>query len=184
MSKANFTIIPKASVPTRFARGWHCLGLASDYGNEPIALNYFGGKQVAYRGEDLKVYIIDAYCLHMGADLTKGKVEANGIRCPFHSWRWGGDGICDDIPYAKNIPTKAKTRSWSTLEANGLLFVWHDAEFNPPIAEQLIPHMEACFSDQWSPWSIEIMNIQTNCRELVDNMADVCLLYTSDAADE
>ncbi len=173
MAEANFTMIPEASIPDRFARGWHCLGLASDFGSEPVPLSYFGGKQVAYRGDDENVYIIDAYCLHMGADLAKGRIEGSGIRCPFHDWRWGGDGICDDIPYAKTIPAKAKTRSWPTLEENGLLFIWHDAEFNTPIAEQLIPRMEACFSEQWSPWSIEIMSIETNCRELVDNMADV-----------
>jgi len=173
MAQANFTVVPEASLPSRFARGWHCLGLASDYGREPVALSYFGGKQVAYRGEDGDIHIIDAYCIHMGADLAKGRVEGNGLRCPFHDWRWGSDGVCDDIPYAKNIPAKARMRSWPTIEQNGLLFIWHDAEFNAPIVEQSIPRMDACYSDQWSPWSIDIMTIETNCRELVDNMADV-----------
>jgi len=168
-----FTTIPKASLPDRFARGWHCLGLADDYGRQPQSLSYFGGQLVVFRGEDHKAHILDAYCIHMGADLARGTVEGDGIRCPFHGWRWGVDGVCDDIPYAKKIPAKAKMRVWPTREENGLLFVWHDAEYNGPIAEQAPPRMEACFSEQWSPWSIEIMTINTNCRELVDNMADV-----------
>lgn len=173
MNSITFTTIPAASVPDRYARGWHCLGLASDFGPEPRMLNYFGSKQVAYRGESGQVHILDAYCVHMGADLSKGCVEGDSIRCPFHAWRWNGDGVCDDIPYAKRIPPKARMRSWPTMEENNLLFVWHDAEFNDPIPEQRIPRMDECFADDWSPWSVELMTIETNCRELVDNMADI-----------
>ena len=165
--------IEAAIMPERYARGWHCLGLASDYTDKPVALNYFGIKLVAYRGSDGQVHILDAYCPHMGADMSLGCVEGNSLRCPFHHWRWGADGICDDIPYAKRIPPKAVIRAWPTLEENRLLFVWNDPEGNPPIEAQRIPHIDACFSDDWSPWCIELFRIETNCRELVDNMADI-----------
>src|SRR5690606_12472804 len=71
------------------------------------------------------------------------------------------------------IPAKARIRTWPTLEENNLLFVWHDAEFGDPIPEQRIPRMDMCFDENWSPWSIELMTIETNCRELIDNMADI-----------
>lgn len=164
--------IEAAEIEERYARGWHCLGLASDYGTEPQMLNYFGVRLVAFRGENGQVNILDAYCPHMGADLSKGWVEGNSIRCPFHSWRWGADGVCDDIPYAKRIPPKARIKSWPTMEENNLLFVWHDPENNPPIEEQAPPRMDECFSGEWSDWVIQKMAIHTNCRELVDNMAD------------
>jgi len=162
-----------AQMPERYARGWHCLGLASDYTDKPVALNYFGTKLVAYRGADNQVHILDAYCPHMGADLSLGCVEGNSLRCPFHAWRWGADGVCDDIPYAKRIPPKAVIKSWPTQEQNQLLFVWNDPEGNDPIPEQDIPRIDACFSDDWSDWRIELFNIRTNCRELLDNMADI-----------
>ncbi len=31
-------------------------------------------------------------------------------------WKWNEEGNCDDIPYAKKIPTKAVTRSWQVKE--------------------------------------------------------------------
>jgi 3-ketosteroid 9alpha-monooxygenase subunit A len=173
MNSSQVARIEAAVLPERYARGWHCLGLASDYTDKPVALNYFGTKLVAYRGADGQVVILDAYCPHMGADLSLGCVEGNSLRCPFHHWRWGADGVCDDIPYAKRIPAKAVIRSWPTLEENKLLFVWNDPEGNPPIAEQRMPRIDACFSDDWSPWRIELFHIETNCRELVDNMADI-----------
>ncbi len=91
-------------VPERYARGWHVIGLASDFSHEPVALNYFNTRLVAYRGrDDGEVHVLDSYCPHMGADLSKGCVSGNSLRCPFHDWSWGSDGVCDDIPYADKI---------------------------------------------------------------------------------
>ena len=165
-------IIEAAPVAERYARGWHCLGLASEYTEKPQMLEYFGTRLVVYRGASGGLHILDAYCPHMGADLSRGCVEGDSIRCPFHSWRWGPDGICDDIPYAKRIPDKAVMRMWPTMEENHLLFIWNDPEGNPPIEEQCIPRIDDCFSDEWSLWHMSKMHIKTNCRELVDNMAD------------
>ncbi|MEX1666536.1 Rieske 2Fe-2S domain-containing protein [Zhongshania arctica] len=166
-------IIEAAELPDRYARGWYCLGLASEYTSTPVKLNYFGTRLVAYRGEDGEMHILDGYCPHMGADLSEGCVEGNSIRCPFHAWRWGADGVCDEIPYAKRIPAKAVIRSYPTLEENHLLFMWFDPEGNPPIEEQRPPRIDDLFSDDWTIWHMDLMTINTNARELIDNMADV-----------
>ncbi len=165
--------IEAAEIPERYGRGWYCLGLASEYTDKPVKLNYFGTRLVAYRGEDGEVHILDGFCPHMGADLSEGCVEKNSIRCPFHDWRWGADGVCDDIPYAKRIPPKAVIQSYPTCEQNHLLFVWYDPEGNPPIEEQAIPRIDDVFSGDWTMWQMDLMTIQTNSRELIDNMADV-----------
>ncbi len=173
MSKPIPHKIEAAEIEARYARGWHMIGASSDYTNKPVALNYFGTKIVVYRGEDGELHALDAYCPHMGADLSLGCVEGNSIRCPFHSWRWGADGVCDDIPYAKRIPDKAVTRAWPTTEMNNLCFIWHDPEGGDPIPEQHPQRIEDAYSDDWSDWAIELIQINTNCRELVDNMADM-----------
>lgn len=166
-------IIEAAEVPERYARGWHCLGLAENYTEKPTRLEYFGTNLVAYRGkDDGQVHILDAYCPHMGGNLSLGCVDGDSIRCPFHDWRWGPDGICNDIPYAKRIPDNAVIRAWPTMVENHLLFVWNDPEHGEPIPEQKIPRIDDCFSDNWSRWAMDKIRINTNCRELVDNMAD------------
>ena len=45
----------------------------------------------------------------MGGDLTQGTVKGDEIACPFHDWRWGGDGRCKEIPYARRVPLRART---------------------------------------------------------------------------
>ena len=126
--------------PDRFARGWHCLGLAATFrdgdpgpaGRRPHAVQAFGTKLVVFADAAGELHVLDAYCRHMGGDLTMGTVKGDEVACPFHDWRWGGDGRCAQIPYARRVPPAARTRSWLTLERNGQLFVWHDPEGNPP----------------------------------------------------
>jgi 3-ketosteroid 9alpha-monooxygenase subunit A len=166
--------IEASPIADRYARGWHCLGLADNYKDgQPHTLNAFGTRLVAYRGEDAQVHVLDSYCPHMGADLSHGTVRGNSVVCPFHAWSWGADGKCNSIPYAKRIPVKARVKSWPTCEQNKLLFVWNDPEDNPPTEELAIPRIDACYSDKWTDWVIERWTINTNCRELIDNVADM-----------
>ena len=132
-------IIDAGMPPERYARGWHCLGLAAAFrdggsgpaGSRPHAVQAFGTKLVVFADADGELHVLDAYCRHMGGDLTMGTIKGDEVACPFHDWRWGGDGRCARIPYARRVPPAARTRSWLTMERNGQLFVWHDPEGNP-----------------------------------------------------
>ncbi len=159
--------------PSRYPRGWFCIGADYEFTDQPMMLNYFGTSLVAYRGEDSKkVHVLDAYCPHMGANLADGCVKGDSVICPFHEWSWGADGFCNDIPYAKKIPEKARIRSWDCMEANELVYLWHDPDGGPPIEEQKIPDIEQASEDGWTPWYIRRVPVENNCRELIDNMAD------------
>lgn len=158
----------------RYARGWYVIGNTASVTTAPRTLNVFGTKLVAYRGErDGEVHVLDAYCPHMGGDLSKGHVCGDSVVCPFHHWSWGADGVCDDIPYAKRIPDKAVIRAWHTLEKNGLVFLWQDPERNPPIAEQEPEALADWYSPEWTDWAMRAIPIESQGRELVDNMADM-----------
>lgn len=164
--------------PERYARGWHCIGLSEKFRDgKPHAIEAFGTKLVVFESEDGQLNVLNAYCPHMGADLCGGRIVGDAIACPFHDWRWRGDGTCAGIPYARRIPPKAKTKAWYTMEENDQLFVWHDPEENPPIPEQKIPNFRERFPGTWSPWYWEETRMQTNCRELIDNLADLAHFF-------
>jgi len=167
-------IIKADDRPERYARGWYVIGNAASVSHKPRMLNVFGTKLVAYRGkEDGEVHILDAYCPHMGGDLSDGEVSGNSVICPFHEWSWGSDGVCDHIPYAKKVPEKAVITSWPVLEKNGLIFVWQDPERNPPIPEQEPKDSKDWYSGKWTDWEMAAIPIESLGRELVDNMADM-----------
>ncbi|OXM64395.1 3-ketosteroid-9-alpha-hydroxylase [Amycolatopsis sp. KNN50.9b] len=171
--------IDAGAPPARFARGWHCLGLAEMFRDgKPHAVNAFGTKLVVFAGEDGKLNVLDAYCRHMGGDLSQGSVKGNEVACPFHDWRWGGNGKCVSIPYAKRVPLRARTRSWITLEENKQLFVWHDPQGNPPPPDVVIPRIDGIFSGEWSNWTWDSVLIEgSNCREIIDNMVDMAHFF-------
>ena len=128
--------IDTGALPDRFARGWHCLGPVAEYRDgEPHSVEAFGTKLVVFADSQGEVKILDGYCRHMGGDLSQGTIKGDEVACPFHDWRWGGDGKCKLVPYAKRTPRLARTRSWTTDVRSGLLFVWHDVEGNPPPPE-------------------------------------------------
>ena len=165
--------------PARFARGWHCLGLADAFrDSRPHAVEAFGTKLVVFADSTGALHVLDAYCRHMGGDLTRGTVKGDSVACPFHDWRWAGDGRCANVPYAHRVPARARTRSWITLEQNRHLFVWNDPQGRPPPADITIPRIEAAFSDEWSDWTWNAIRIDgANCREVIDNVVDMAHFF-------
>ncbi|HXB49225.1 MAG TPA: Rieske 2Fe-2S domain-containing protein [Streptosporangiaceae bacterium] len=170
--------IDAGAPPSRFARGWHCLGLAAPFrdGN-PHAVEAFGTKLVVFAGESGELNVLDGYCRHMGGDLSRGTIKGDAIACPFHDWRWGGDGKCVKIPYSRRVPPTARTRSWLTLVQNQQLFVWNDPEGNPPPAEVTIPRIDGAYSSDWSNWTWDSLTVDANCREVVDNVVDMAHFF-------
>ena len=51
------------------------------------------------------LHVLDGYCRHMGGNLAQGTIKGDEVACPFHDWRWGGDGKCKLVPYAKRTPS-------------------------------------------------------------------------------
>ncbi|MFC4603984.1 Rieske 2Fe-2S domain-containing protein [Rhodococcus kronopolitis] len=172
-------VIESGTAPTRFARGWHCLGLSADYRDgKPHSVEAFGTKLVVFATSEGEIKILDAYCRHMGGDLSQGEVKGDSIACPFHDWRWGGNGKCTGIPYARRVPPIAKTRAWTTLDQDGMLFVWNDPEGKAPTeADMYIPRIEGALSDEWSDWVWYTTEVDTNCREIVDNIVDMAHFF-------
>ncbi|WP_434444979.1 Rieske 2Fe-2S domain-containing protein [Lentzea sp. E54] len=179
MTQDSVRTIDAGAPPARFARGWHCLGLAASFRDgKPHAVEAFGTKLVVFATEDGKINVLDGYCRHMGGDLTQGTIKGNNIACPFHDWRWAGNGRCADIPYAKRVPLRARTRSWITLEENKQLFVWNDPQGNPPPEHVTIPRIDAAFSNEWSNWTWDSVVIDgANCREIIDNVVDMAHFF-------
>ncbi|MFE7243491.1 Rieske 2Fe-2S domain-containing protein [Streptomyces sp. NPDC057580] len=173
-------VIEAGRPPARFARGWHCLGLADGFKDgKPHEIEAFGTKLVVFQGQgDGQLHVLNAYCPHMGGNLARGTVKGDAVACPFHDWRWSGNGRCADIPYARRVPPRARTRSWTTLEENKQLFVWHDPQGNPPPPEVTIPRIEGAFSDEWSEWTWKTVRVEgSNCREIVDNVVDMAHFF-------
>ena len=85
-----------------YPNGWARVALGEDLPpGGVVPLRYFGRDLVLFRTDSGEARVLDAHCPHLGAHLGHGgRVEGEGIRCPFHAWWWDGDGRCLEIPYA------------------------------------------------------------------------------------
>lgn len=171
--------LDRGTPPERFARGWHCLGLSETFRDgRPHAVEAFGGKLVVWSDTAGDLHVLDGYCRHMGGDLTQGAVKGDEIACPFHDWRWGGDGKCKAIPYARRVPLRARTQAYPVVERNGQLLVWHDVEGSPPDHDILPPELPGIDSDAYTDWTWEVIDVPSaHCREIVDNVVDMAHFF-------
>ena len=164
--------IEAAPLPTRYARGWHCLGLADSFRDgQPHAVEAFGRKLVVFALQSGELAVLNAHCIHLGGDLSEGRIVGDTIACPFHDWRWAKDGSCASVPYGKRTPVD-RTRAWTAREVNGHLVIWHDPEGNEPPADVTVPVLEGYGTNEWSDWLWCDDVIETHPRELIDNLAD------------
>ncbi|KAL3870480.1 hypothetical protein ACJMK2_038535 [Sinanodonta woodiana] len=118
-------------IPPVYPNGW--FGLTESFRikkGESKNISVLGLNLAVFRDEKGEAHVLDAYCPHLGANLSVGgKVVGDCLECPFHGWRFRGhDGKCTYIPYAETIPDIAKVKSWPSMEINGWIYMWHHAE--------------------------------------------------------
>ena len=127
----------------RIVAGWYwALRAAELKKGQARAINFLGRELVVFRGADGHVAALDAYCSHMGAHLAEGKVEADGIRCLFHFWKYNAQGNCIEIPCQKSTAGVPPIQTWAVAEAYGLIWIWAGAQ--PASALPRVPELEAC----------------------------------------
>lgn len=156
-----------------YPRGWFVIGVSKELSPGDVRpIKYFGRDMVLYRSESGTPIVHDAFCPHLGAHLGHGgTVVGETIQCPFHAWRFGADGRCVDVPYAKRIPPRASVTNRPTRERNGLIFLWNPhEEGETPTWE--IPTIPEYGSDGWTDWGSELIHIKTHPKEIVENLAD------------
>lgn len=156
-----------------YPRGWFVIEQTSELKPKEVKpIKYFGRDMVLYRTEDGEPVVHDAFCPHLGAHLGHGgTVEGDSIRCPFHAWRFGKDGKCNEVPYAKKIPPKARVSNNPVQEKNGLIFMWnaHEPGEEPTWEIPVIPEYGA---EGWTDWDASLLHIKTHPKEVVENLAD------------
>ncbi len=155
-----------------YARGWFLVALSEELASGAVKpLRYFGKNLVLFRTESGTPIVLDAYCPHMGAHLAYGgKVKGDEIECPFHAWRFDGQGTCTDIPYAKKIPSRADTVCWPVRERNGMIFVWHGRDKSSPSWE--IPEIPEFGNSSWTNWDHNVLEVKTHPHAIAENVAD------------
>ena len=154
--------------------GWYGVGAAEDVASGEVAtLRYLDRELVAFRGQSGHVRVFDAHCPHLGAHLgVGGRVCDDGIVCPFHGWRFDGDGRVVEVPRLDR-PPRISARAWDVRELNGRIFVWYHAAGGPPSFD-VMPYRDDA---SWTPWTINTYRVRIHLQDLTENIIDRSHFY-------
>ncbi len=105
-------------------------------------------RRVRLLGEDLVVFrdgtgtlgALEEHCPHRGTSLAYGSVDDEGIRCPYHGWKFNRAGTCLEVP--PEPPTSKLLQSvcasaYPVKELGGLIFLYLG-----PSPAPLLPHFD------------------------------------------
>ncbi|VDK43866.1 unnamed protein product [Anisakis simplex] len=166
-------------IPPVYPNGWFCIAESHEIKPKQVkAIVAFGEQLTLIRSEAGKVYLIDSYCPHLGANFSVGGrvVNDNCVQCPFHGWIFSGEtGKCTSIPYTtQSIPEQAKVSIWPVVERNRHIYVWYNCDGKEPDWD--VPEIEGVESGEWSYKGRTEHEIMCHIQDLPENGADIAHL--------
>lgn len=127
------TVKENNSQPSRYnfpLNMWYVAALSKEVQNEPLARMLLNEAVVLFRTQDGEVKALEDRCCHRSLPLSKGTLEADGIRCGYHGLLFDGEGKCIDIPGQAKIPSKAVVSKYHIREQDALVWIWYGTDKN------------------------------------------------------
>src|SRR6266498_1024515 len=122
---------PGTPVGELLRRYWHPIAAVSELAlNETKYVRILGEELVLFKDRQGRFGLVGAYCAHRRANLTYGIVEEDGLRCPYHGWKYDSTGRCVEQPFEEtlrlsNAPSDKLTLSAYPVEQlGGLIFAY------------------------------------------------------------
>lgn len=105
-------------------RFWHPAAYASELGSDPMRVVLLDEPLVLVRLAG-KVRCFPDLCAHRGTALSLGSVEDDQLRCAYHGWIYGAEGVCTSIParFGASIPRRARLHPFLVEERDGVIWV-------------------------------------------------------------
>ena len=109
---------------------WYIACRADDLRQRPRASRILGRRLVLFRDTGGRAVALEDRCLHRGAPLSQGRVCAGELECPYHGWRYDGDGALRAIPALAELPPldRAHLARFPCVEQNGYVWVCLDPD--------------------------------------------------------
>ena len=150
--------------------GWYAIAASDEIKqiNHLYALPRFGINLVIWRNAQRLVRVMVDRCPHRSAKLSIGRVINDKIICPFHGFRFGGDGKCDYAPeFGKALPGLTIT-TFEVAEKFSMIWVYFGNEasdFTLPQLTDLTSLLGSNFSEIKKTW-------QANITRCIENQLD------------
>jgi 5,5'-dehydrodivanillate O-demethylase len=109
-------------------RYWYPVATVPELDAEPVlAVTILGENLALFRSDSGELGLVAQRCPHRGASLAYGIPEEDGLRCPYHGWKFGRNGACLEQP-AEPADSTFKDRiqipAYAVQEMGGLIWAY------------------------------------------------------------
>jgi len=164
-------------------RYWHPVAAACELSPaHPI-------KRVRILGEDLVLFqmrqkddgspieygLVEEQCPHRLASLFFGRVDSEGIRCPYHGWKFSPSGRCLEQPAEpedSNYKDRITQTAYPVRKLGGLLFAYLG-----PSPVPLLPRWDVLAREDGRRWGVIESVIHCNWLQPMENSVDPAHLF-------
>ena len=105
----------------------------------PVRVKLLSERLLAWRDSKGRLSLIDVFCAPRGVSLWFGRNEDEGLRCPYHGWKYDHTGQCTEVPSEpaeSGYCQKVKLTSYPLIERGGVLWTYMGPpEQQPPLPE-------------------------------------------------
>ncbi|HXV81348.1 MAG TPA: Rieske 2Fe-2S domain-containing protein, partial [Candidatus Binatia bacterium] len=121
-------------------RFWHVIAAAAELTGAKTKkrVRVLGEDLVLFRNQNGNYGLVGEHCSHRGASLYYGFVEEDGIRCPYHGWKYDLCGKCIEQPFENptaGFKDKIHHPAYPVVKLAGLLFAY----MGPPEKKPALP---------------------------------------------
>jgi phthalate 4,5-dioxygenase oxygenase subunit len=106
----------------------------------PVRVKLLSEELLAFRDTEGRIGLVSEFCAHRRVSLWFGRNEQNGLRCPYHGWKYDVAGQCVDIPSepeGSKFCSKVKlAAAYPCVERGGAVWAYMGpADQIPPLPE-------------------------------------------------
>jgi 5,5'-dehydrodivanillate O-demethylase oxygenase subunit len=158
-------------------RYWQVVAAAGELTEEkPIkAFRLLGENLVVYRDKRGRYGVLGEQCSHRKASLAFGRVDEEGLRCPYHGWKYDCTGKCLEQPAepeSGGFKDKIKHIAYPVEKLGGLLWAYLGPEPRP-----LLPRWDVLAWEHGKRWIEKHEIYNCNWLQPMENSVDPSHLY-------
>jgi 5,5'-dehydrodivanillate O-demethylase len=151
-------------------RYWHPVATLPELLEEPVlAVTVLGENLALYRTEKGELGLVAQRCPHRGASLAYGIPEEDGLRCPYHGWKFSRSGSCLEQPAEPEDSTfkdRVHIPAYPVQEMGGLIWAYLGPQPTP-----LLPRFDLFVRDDLER-EIGITRLPCNWLQIMENSLD------------
>jgi len=112
---------------------WYAVLSGRELQGSPIGKMRFGERFVFWRNSDGLAVCLEDRCPHRGAALSLGKLQDGTLACPYHGFRFDGNGCCVKIPAEGDwhIPEHFRAGTRIVCESQDFVWMWRGPATRP-----------------------------------------------------